>query len=300
MVSGRKGEGTFSRTKSEKVCGEEVLEKKDVRRQQAREKRKRAEGSGRRKSLGNDVTKPGRRGDDIDVEAKRREALDSDKENESEWEASEYEERSSEKGAQTYGRKYSRTKKKVIHRAHGMDRVVRVGFDVDDADVILRYGFMSTRHCLIRKTINNIRGLLVGEKYITIVPVLHPQPTEVGDDVVKDYMTTPEFFYYLEDGEITMLYHNYHSHLNLLVSEVAVHWCQGVLSAEERINRARQDVERWRYKAKELQLRLQEAHSGEGTCVGNTGGVLSEVPSPITVEGYEMSRNMREETDTQE
>lgn len=38
----------------------------------------------------------------------------------------------------TDGGKYDRTKKEVIHRAHRMDRVVRVGFDVVDADVVLR------------------------------------------------------------------------------------------------------------------------------------------------------------------
>jgi len=54
------------------------------------------------------------------------------------------------------------------------------------------------------------------------------------------------------------------------MSEVVVHWCQGVLSAEERINRARQEVARWRHKAKELQLSLQEAQSWKGARVGNT------------------------------
>ena len=38
----------------------------------------------------------------------------------------------------TDGRKYDRTKKEVTHRAHRMDRVVRVSFDVVDADVVLR------------------------------------------------------------------------------------------------------------------------------------------------------------------
>ncbi|KAJ8423069.1 hypothetical protein Cgig2_009338 [Carnegiea gigantea] len=35
-----------------------------------------------------------------------------------------------------------------------------------------------------------------------IVPALHPRSTEVREDVVDDYMTTVEFFHYLEDGEV--------------------------------------------------------------------------------------------------
>ena len=70
-----------------------------------------------------------------------------------------------------------------------------------------------------------------------------------------------------------------------------------MLSAKKQINRARQEVARWRQKATELELRLQEAQSGEGTCVGNHRGVPSEGPRPMTVEGHEMSHNVREEMD---
>lgn len=71
--------------------------------------------------------------DKSNVEAKRWEALGSDEENEPESETLEYEE-----GVQIDCRKHNYTKKNVTHHVHIMDRVVRVGFDVDDADVILR------------------------------------------------------------------------------------------------------------------------------------------------------------------
>ena len=60
---------------------------------------------------------------------------------------------------------------------------------------------------------------------LQIVLALHPRSTKVGEDVVKDYMITPEFFHYLEDGEvrcskkmltilqISMLCHDCHSYL---------------------------------------------------------------------------------------
>ncbi|KAJ8426847.1 hypothetical protein Cgig2_010869 [Carnegiea gigantea] len=214
-------------------------------------------------------------------EVRRWEALGSDNENELEWEELEYEEGSSEKGAQTDGRKYVYNKKEVTDRVHRMDKVVRVGFDVDDADVILRskctlgnlvklnvtlddfhkdtvrvtvfrtaleYSgievwfyehttLIDTENCKRYPRIANHDGqyvvvaLLVGLTEEQIVPVLHSRSTEVGKDVVKDYMTTPKFFHYLEDGK-------------------------GVLSAEERINRTRQEAARWRWKANKLELRL--------------------------------------------
>ncbi|KAJ8435008.1 hypothetical protein Cgig2_013496 [Carnegiea gigantea] len=115
-----------------------------------------------------------------------------------------------------------------------------------------------------------LNGLCV---LIQIIPMLHPRPTEVGEDVVKDYKTTPEFFHYLEDGE-------------------------GVLSTEEWNNCARQEAMRRRQKSMEWELTLQEAQSMEASRAGNIRGVPSEVHSPITVKGCEMSRNIREEMDT--
>jgi len=38
---------------------------------------------------------------------------------------------------------------------------------------------------------------------------------------------------------------------------------------------------------------------GEVACTGNPGGVPSEGPRPMTVQGHEMSHNMREERDTE-
>ncbi|KAJ8422075.1 hypothetical protein Cgig2_017480 [Carnegiea gigantea] len=484
----QKGDRTSSRTKSKRVCGKEVLNKKGDRWQEVREKRKRAEGSGRRKSLGKDVMEPEQRGgqcrlhaaestmrakhhrgdeesqtsvsikDASDVEARRWEALGSDEENESEWEVLEYEEGSSEEGVQTDGRKYVRTKKEVTHHLHGMDRVVRVAFDVDDANVILRsrcmlgslvklnvtlddfhkdavrgtmfraaleyggmemdqhltlalvkywgfyisrascsiqfvscgtndwiaytwmrardldrdeevgeaanilveagvvgsevcelygkprpgvqwgesgwhfleallvvgiercafsiivicsqlvhigvrrctgdirecvwaeavwrdvmqtiedtqrklgsgplseiqlngYGSMSIRHCLMCKTVNDIRGLLAGEKEITVADMMPNREAHVTGG------------YAFPDVGFS--------------NEMVLHpWTT-------------KEVARWRQKEKELDLRLQEGQSGSGARTGNPGCVPSKGASPITVEGHEMSHNVREEMDTQ-
>ena len=59
MANRTKGKGTSSRRKSKRVCEDEVLDKTGDRRQEAREKRKRAEGLDRHKSLEKDVAEPG-------------------------------------------------------------------------------------------------------------------------------------------------------------------------------------------------------------------------------------------------
>jgi len=40
---------------------------------------------------------------------------------------------------------------------------------------------------------------------LQIVPVLHPREEEIEESIVKEFMQTDEFRYYVEDGEVMWL-----------------------------------------------------------------------------------------------
>ena len=40
---------------------------------------------------------------------------------------------------------------------------------------------------------------------LQIVPVLYPREMEIEEPIVKDFMATDEFRYYLEDGEVILV-----------------------------------------------------------------------------------------------
>ncbi|KAJ8453089.1 hypothetical protein Cgig2_014852 [Carnegiea gigantea] len=75
-------------------------------------------------------------------------------------------------------------------------------------------------------------ALVARIKEFEIIPVLHPQPEEMGVLMIRDFMKSPEYGYYILDGE-------------------------GVLSYEEQLHRARQEAhEEWE-KLRQIERRLQ-------------------------------------------
>ncbi|KAJ8437820.1 hypothetical protein Cgig2_013436 [Carnegiea gigantea] len=72
-------------------------------------------------------------------------------------------------------------------------------------------------------TVYDAFQLVAGIKESEIIPVLHPRPEEMGVRMIRDFMKSPEYGYYILDGE-------------------------GVLSYEERLHRARQEAHEEREK----------------------------------------------------
>jgi len=67
----------------------------------------------------------------------------------------------SEEGAQTDGRKYDRNKKEVSGCTNRMDRMVSVGFNVDDADVLLRSKYMLGNLIKLHVTLDDLHKDMV-------------------------------------------------------------------------------------------------------------------------------------------
>ncbi|KAJ8428612.1 hypothetical protein Cgig2_026157 [Carnegiea gigantea] len=74
--------------------------------------------------------------------------------------------------------------------------------------------------------------LMAGIKESDIILVLHPRPEEMGVLTIRDFMKSPEYGYYILDGE-------------------------GVLSYEERLHRARQEAHEEREKLRQTERRPQ-------------------------------------------